>query len=81
MYSQMLNYLTERFCTEVRATASAFCYHQPAIFGGAVAPTLTYFAVNFQLGFAIPMLICTTFELVNVGDCTADRPVMKGHIF
>ena len=60
MYSQMPSYLTERFPTEVRATASAFCYHQAAIFGGAVAPVLTYFAVDYQLGFAIPMLIGTS---------------------
>ena len=50
MYSQMPSYLTERFPTEVRATASAFCYHQAAIFGGSVALMLTYFAVNYQMG-------------------------------
>src|SRR6476646_9183464 len=66
MYSQMPSYLTERFPTEVRATASGFCFHQAAIFGGAVAPVLTYFAVEYQLGFAIPMLIGTTFGLVSV---------------
>ena len=66
MYSQMPSYLTERFPTEVRATASAFCYHQAAIFGGAVAPVLTYFAVDYQLGFAIPMLIGTSVGLVSV---------------
>jgi MFS transporter, SHS family, lactate transporter len=38
MYSQMPSYLTERFPTEVRS----------------VAPVLTYFAVEYQLGFAIP---------------------------
>src|SRR3984885_6742985 len=63
MHSQMPSYLTERFPTEVRATASGFCFHQAAIFGGSVAPILTYFAVNYELGFAIPMLIGTTFGL------------------
>src|SRR6266852_5288632 len=38
LYSQLPSYLSERFPTEVRATASAFCYHQGAIFGGFVAP-------------------------------------------
>ena len=45
--------------TEVRATASAFCYHQGAIFGGFVALVLAFFAVNFNLGYAIPMLVGT----------------------
>jgi hypothetical protein len=36
IYSQFPSYLGERFPTEVRATASAFCYHQGAIFGGLV---------------------------------------------
>jgi MFS transporter, SHS family, lactate transporter len=47
------------FPTEVRATAGAFCFHQGAIFGGLMVPTLTFFAVNMHLGFAIPMLIRT----------------------
>ena len=60
MYAQNPHYLAERFPTEVRATAGGFCYHQGAIFGGLVAPVLTYLAVNMHLGFAIPMLIGTT---------------------
>jgi SHS family lactate transporter-like MFS transporter len=59
MYAQNPTYLAERFPTEVRATAGGFCYHQGAIFGGLTAPILTFFAVNMQLGFAIPMLIGT----------------------
>jgi len=51
------SYMTERFPTEVRATASAFCYHLGTIFGGIVPPLITYFAVNYDLGFSIPMLI------------------------
>ena len=81
MYSQMPSYLTERFPTEVRATASAFCYHQAAIFGGAVAPVLTYFAVDYNLGFAIPMLIGTTFGLVSVVIALLVSPETKGHVF
>ena len=45
--------------TKVRAAAGAFCYHQGAIFGGLVAPTLTCFAMDDQLGFGIPMLVGT----------------------
>jgi MFS transporter, SHS family, lactate transporter len=81
MYSQMPSYLTERFPTEVRATASAFCYHQAAIFGGAVAPVLTYFAVDHQLGFAIPMLFGTTIGLVSVVIALLLSPETKGHVF
>ncbi|HET6195995.1 MAG TPA: hypothetical protein VFE12_09580 [Acetobacteraceae bacterium] len=37
--------MTERFPTEVRCTAAAFCYHVGAIFGGLVTPVLAWFAV------------------------------------
>ena len=57
--SQNPSYLAERFPTEVRATASAFCYHQGVILGGLTAPALTYFATTRNLGFALPMLIGT----------------------
>jgi SHS family lactate transporter-like MFS transporter len=60
MQGQMPPYLNERFPTEVRATASAFCFHQGAIFGGLVPLVLTWFATHFQVGFAIPMLVGTT---------------------
>jgi SHS family lactate transporter-like MFS transporter len=60
IYGQNPSYLCERFPTEVRGTASGFCYHQGAIFGGLVAPVVTYFAVNHGLGFGIPLLIATT---------------------
>src|SRR5437660_1003763 len=66
LYSQLPSYLSERFPTEVRATASAFCYHQGAIFGGLVAPVLAYFAVNFNLGYAIPMVVGTVAAAVSV---------------
>jgi SHS family lactate transporter-like MFS transporter len=59
MFGQVPSYLNERFPTEVRATAAAFCYHQGAIFGGLVAPTLTFLAATWGTGLAIPMLIGT----------------------
>jgi len=60
MHVQYPAYLSERFPTEVRATASAFCYHQGAIWAGFTGPVLTYFAATQPLGFTIPMLLSTT---------------------
>ena len=60
IYGQNPAYLSERFPTEVRATASGFCYHQGAIWAGFTGPVLTYFAAGQPLGFTIPMLIATT---------------------
>jgi SHS family lactate transporter-like MFS transporter len=59
MHTQYPHYLAERFPTEVRATATGVCYHQGAIFGGLVGPLLAYFATDWHLGFAIPMMIGT----------------------
>jgi MFS transporter, SHS family, lactate transporter len=59
-YGQNPCYLSERFPTEVRATASGFCYHQGAIWAGFTGPVLTYFAANQPLGFTVPMLIATS---------------------
>ena len=46
-----------------------------------MAPVLTYFAVDYQLGFAIPMLIGTTFGLVSVVIALLLSPETKGHVF
>ena len=59
IYGQNPCYLSERFPTEVRATASGFCYHQ-GIWAGFTGPVLTYFAANQPLGFTFPMLIATS---------------------
>src|SRR5271168_868984 len=59
MQGQMATFMNERFPTEVRATASGFCYHQGAIWGGLVAPIIAYFATVWHLGYAIPMMIGT----------------------
>jgi len=56
IYSQLPSYLCEMFPTEVRATASGFCYHQGAIFGGLVVPILTFFTIQQDLGLGIPTL-------------------------
>jgi len=81
MYSQMPSFLTERFPTEIRATASAFCFHQAAIFGGLIAPGLTYLAVDYEMGFAMPMLIATTIGLLNVCISLLLSPETKGKDF
>jgi MFS transporter, SHS family, lactate transporter len=59
MQGQMVPYLNERFPTEIRATASAFCYHQAAIFGGFVPLVLTACAEYFGTGLAEPMIVAT----------------------
>jgi SHS family lactate transporter-like MFS transporter len=78
LYGQNPSYLSERFPTEVRAAASAFCYHQGAIFGGLVAPVLTYFAVNYNLGFGIPMLVGTVVGALSFVTALYFGPETKG---
>ncbi|HUH86242.1 MAG TPA: MFS transporter [Stellaceae bacterium] len=64
IYGQNPAYLSERFPTEVRATASGFCYHQGAIWAGFTGPVLAYLAAGQPLGFAVPMLIATSGAVV-----------------
>jgi SHS family lactate transporter-like MFS transporter len=78
IYGQNPSYLAERFPTEVRATASGFCYHQGAIFGGLTAPIIAYLAVNMQLGFAIPMAIGTMVGLVSFIAALSLGPETRG---
>jgi SHS family lactate transporter-like MFS transporter len=80
LYSQLPAYLSERFPTEVRATASAFCYHQGAIFGGLVAPVLAFCAVEFGLGYALPMLIGTVVAAASVVVALLLSPETKGKV-
>jgi SHS family lactate transporter-like MFS transporter len=80
IYSQLPSYLCERFPTEVRATASAFCYHQGAIFGGLVAPILTFFAINHGMGFGIPMLVGTVVGALSVICSLLLSPETKGKV-
>ncbi len=78
MHAQYPAYLSERFPTEVRATAGGFVYHQGAIFGGLVGPILAYLATSWQLGFAIPMLIGTTVACVSLVLAMAISPETRG---
>jgi SHS family lactate transporter-like MFS transporter len=72
------SYANERFPTEVRATAAAFCYHIGAVAGGFVPPVLTWFAVQQQMGFAIPMLIGTVGGLISFVMALFFGPETKG---
>ncbi len=80
IYGQNPSYLAERFPTEVRATASAFCYHQGAIWGGFTAPVLVYFASAHQTSLAIPMLIGTVGGLVSFILAVLCGPETKGKV-
>jgi MFS transporter, SHS family, lactate transporter len=78
MHTQWPHYLSERFPTEVRASATGFCYHQGAIFGGLVGPVLAYFATEWHMGFAIPMMIGTTVAALSVFVSMLFSPETKG---
>jgi SHS family lactate transporter-like MFS transporter len=78
IYGQNPSYLSERFPTEVRATASGFVYHQGAIWGGLIAPVLTYFAIEMNMGFALPMMVSTIASLVIVIIAVLLGPETKG---
>ena len=75
------SYLNERFPTEVRSTASGFCYG----FGGAVGsfvPTLvSYFAIEHQMGFAVPLLLTTTIGSLSIAVAALFGPETKGTVF
>ncbi|MEA2791770.1 MAG: transporter, family, lactate transporter [Acetobacteraceae bacterium] len=74
------SYANERFPTEIRATAAAFCYHMGAVVGGFVPPLLTYFAIERQMGFAVPMLIGTVGGLISFVVTLFFSPETKGQI-
>ena len=80
MYGQMPSYLAERFPTEVRATASGFCYHQGAIWGGLVAPLLALIATRWQIGYAIPMLVGTVVAALSFIVSLLLGPETKGKV-
>jgi SHS family lactate transporter-like MFS transporter len=80
MQGQMAPYLNERFPTEVRASATAFCYHQGAIWGGFVPLVLTYFATHYNLGLAIPMLVATSVATLSFAASLVFAPETKGKV-
>ena len=80
IYGQNPGYLSERFPTEVRATAAGFCYHQGAIFGGLVAPVLSYIATAYGVGFGVSMLVGTMVGLVSFCLALLFGPETKGKV-
>ena len=62
----------------MRATGSAFCYHQGAILGGLVAPVLAYFATTYNVGYALPMFVGTVVAAVSVVIALSLSPETKG---
>jgi MFS transporter, SHS family, lactate transporter len=80
IYGQNPSYLSERFPTEVRATASGFCYHQGAIWAGFTGPVLAYYAAGQPHGFALPMLISTTGAAVIFVVTLLFGPETKGKV-
>jgi SHS family lactate transporter-like MFS transporter len=52
-----------------------------AIFGGLVATILTYFAINYNLGFAIPMPIGTVVGSLSTVAALLFSPETKGTVF
>jgi SHS family lactate transporter-like MFS transporter len=78
LYSQLPSYLSERFPTEVRATAAGFCYHQGAIWGGFVPVVLAFCAEYFQIGLVIPMLVGTVAAAASVVIALLLSPETKG---
>jgi SHS family lactate transporter-like MFS transporter len=73
-------YLNERFPTEIRATATAFVYHQGAIFGGIAPPIITFFASHYNIGFVYPMLIGSLIGALSWVLGAAFSPETKGKI-
>jgi SHS family lactate transporter-like MFS transporter len=78
--SQNASYMTERFPTEVRATASGFCYQAGIGIGGLVAPLIAYFATARHMGFAVPMLIAGVLGCVSFIAAVYLGPETKGKI-
>jgi len=81
IYGQNPSYLSERFPTEVRATASGFCYHQGAIWAGFTGPLLALFAASQPLGFAVPMLVSTVGAALVFVVTLLLSPETKGKVF
>ena len=75
----MVPYLNERFPTEIRATASAFCRHQAAIFGGFVPLVLSFLAEHFGTGPTEPMII-GTWMAASAGPRRLSRSKTKGRV-
>jgi len=80
MHVQYPAYLSERFPTEVRATAVAFCFHQGAIWGGLISPLLILYATTRQIGLSGPILVTTVVGLAIFLVAVLLSPETKGKV-
>ena len=80
MHVQYPAYLSERFPTEVRATAVAFCFHQGAIWGGLISPLLTLYATGHHIGLSGPILVTTVVGLCVFLVAVLLSPETKGKV-
>jgi SHS family lactate transporter-like MFS transporter len=80
MWVQYPAYLSERFPTEVRATAIAFCFHQGAIWGGLISPLLVLYATTHQIALSGPILVTTVVGLAVLLIAVFLSPETKGKV-
>jgi len=80
MQGQFAPYLNERFPTEVRATAAAFCYHQASFIGGFVPLVLTFLATHYSIGLVGAMIAGTAFGAINFVLSLIFAPETKGKV-
>jgi SHS family lactate transporter-like MFS transporter len=80
MHAQYPAYLSERFPTEVRATAVAFCFHQGAIWGGLASPLLVWYATTNQITLSAPILVTTVVGLAIFLVAVLLSPETKGKV-
>jgi SHS family lactate transporter-like MFS transporter len=74
-------YLTERFPTGVRTTATGLCYQGGAVAASFIPPVISYFAVERHMGFALPMLIGIWLGSASVIIAVLMSPETKGKVF
>src|SRR5216684_3968710 len=80
MHVQYPAYLSERFPTEVRATAVAFCFHQGAIWGGLISPLLILYATTYHIALSGPILVTTVVGLAIFLVAVLLSPETKGKV-
>ncbi len=80
MHVQYPAYLSERFPTEVRATAVAFCFHQGAIWGGLISPLLLLYATTYHITLSGPILVTTVVGLAVFLVAVVLSPETKGKV-
>jgi len=80
MHVQYPAYLSERFPTEVRATAVAFCFHQGAIWGGLISPLLLLYATTYHISLSGPILVTTVVGLAIFLVAVLLSPETKGKV-